>query len=257
MTPFKIAVIAVTALRLAIAGTIIAAAVLVGHAGAPAAASAPAPCLCRVSRPAPTCGAPSVILGRIAGRTERMTLALGRQCEVWRTIAYPATPLAVVGDSITVYSEPEITSLTPGALYFAHIGYTIPESAAHLSEALASHPAALVFNLGTNDAILGLESAPANLAADFAEIHAAGIANVAVVTINLIADDYSHTDLAVALNREMDAYAALYGWTIIDWNAEVASGAPVLVMDGIHPNTAGRQWFAEQYQQLTGGGVAL
>ncbi len=155
--------------------------------------------------------------------------------------------VAVVGDSITYFSEPAISAAL-GRDYDADvrgvIGRRIDEMLPSLQTVVRDRPFAVVVNLGTNDAL------QARTHPDWQPGFARMIDLLApqrcviVTTINtLVIGQVGAPGVAAAINDAIGTAVATHrNLHVVDWNAAVheQDPSPLLTPDRIHPSNEGR-----------------
>ncbi len=161
-------------------------------------------------------------------------------------------PLAFVGDSITAMSSGAIHgrfdpryAVTVDGVY----GAEIHEMDDVADTVAATHPWAVVVNLGTNDASLD----DTDVVADFDALMAKFTAPTCrlAVTISTSGKSAAFDDTARELNAHIRLYAWLGLWRLIDWDDAMikyfAVGEPYgpMLSDLVHPTTMGQHWLAQ------------
>jgi lysophospholipase L1-like esterase len=155
--------------------------------------------------------------------------------------------VSVVGDSITVVSQPDISTALTGA-YDAVVhgiwGQRIDQMLPTLSAALRRHPSAVVVNLGSNDAIQaqthhGWPISFRHMIAMLAPTHC-----VLLTTISTLLDVPTHQQpVAARIDAAIaTAVSAHRNFHVVDWNAAVhaTNGLALLSTDRVHPSPAGQ-----------------
>ncbi len=111
--------------------------------------------------------------------------------------------------------------------------------------------AAVVINLGTNDAIAGGNSAPAMASFDQLLATVGSVRCVVLTTIGPFADDRGGSDVGATLNRRMADLVAgdPRRYKLVDWNRFLGTLGPgtrqhYLQSDLIHETPAGARWIA-------------
>lgn len=160
------------------------------------------------------------------------------------------TRLGFVGDSITNHGRQELQDTAQRAYFVSDVyavdGYRIKQIDGEVVQDLREHPdtKAVVVNAGTNDAA---QDTP-TWSVDYDSLLAhATVPCVAVTTVNTLIDLADPlTPTAGLINTYLQAQVASHSaYRLVDWNAEVQSGHPVLMSDGVHPNARGNQWLAD------------
>lgn len=165
--------------------------------------------------------------------------------------------VAVVGDSITVVSNNQITDRLfddHQVAIAAALGVTVEVMQPEAQRLARSEPDQVVIELGSNDVLLGLplDEAAAGLAemvATFEDAGAECVHLVDVSTVMVTSGGASRAEEAATLNAEIEALAAAdERVVVIGWDAAVreaeAAGAP-LVTDTVHPSPEGSEVLAE------------
>jgi hypothetical protein len=166
--------------------------------------------------------------------------------------------VVVVGDSITAYSSKQIHhALDPTyrVEVSAQLGKRIDQMLPALRTDLQEHPAAVIENLGTNDAIQNSHWGPNwNQMISMTK----NIPCVVLTTINVLPDEMEagklrQVSVAAAINERIRKLAAMdpHQYQVVDWNGFVRSLTlgdflHYLVPDLIHPAPGGSQWIATQ-----------
>jgi lysophospholipase L1-like esterase len=154
-----------------------------------------------------------------------------------------------VGDSITVSALPDLTSAAVGHRYSAYVaafpGLRSAQIDTLLRNGLSTYPNAYaaVVNAGTNDVYFDVGGSWKH---NFESLLArATTPCVVLTTVSEQLDKVVHAPSARTVNTFIRKVAKAHpNYRVVDWNAAVASGAPVVLADGIHPNDAGREWIA-------------
>ena len=164
--------------------------------------------------------------------------------------------VAVVGDSITALAQPDISSaLEPS--YSVGFLFRISVRIDPMLDLVASDlqrnspTAAVVINLGTNDAIAGGDSAYALMNFDQLMTTVGSVRCVVLTTIGPFADNRGGSDVGASLNRRMNDLLAAdpRRYKLVDWNGFLKSLKsqvhPIyLQRDLIHETQAGARWIA-------------
>jgi lysophospholipase L1-like esterase len=154
----------------------------------------------------------------------------------------------------------EALSGTYDETIIAENGQRVAEMTPRLQQAIDDDaPAAVIVNLGTNDAVQGRSSARA--VSDFERLveTTAEVPCVVLTTLSTTLDASFENSVATELNARIRKLRANdpNRYQVVDWDAAVSApgGAARLmadpasgISDGVHENaTAGRQWFADEY----------
>jgi lysophospholipase L1-like esterase len=152
--------------------------------------------------------------------------------------------VAIVGDSITVSSTPQIKHALEGRYttdIHARPGQRIDQMLVDLHGALAERPNAVVVNLGTNDVLQGDTQWHSSFDRMIADL--AGQPCVQITTISTRVTGWVAVPaIAEQINRAIAETAASRAqFHIVDWNAAVhtGDGTQLLVADHVHPSAAG------------------
>jgi hypothetical protein len=162
----------------------------------------------------------------------------------------------VIGDSITALAQPDLSttldrSYTVG--YVFRISVRIEPMLGLVESDLQDNipTAAVVINLGTNDAIAGGNGAPA--LASFAQLltTVGSVGCVVLTTIGPFADVRGGSDVGASLNRKITDLVAgdPRRYKLVDWNRflstlESQTRQSYLQSDLIHETAAGASWIA-------------
>jgi hypothetical protein len=169
--------------------------------------------------------------------------------------------VVVVGDSITDLASSSIQSalsLKYQSVLVYRDGQRIDQMLPGLKFALATHPAvaAVVENLGTNDAIQG--GRHADWRASWARLlsSTAKVPCVVLTTINLSSDVFGKRPVAPAINREIKKLATSdpTRYKVVDWLGFLqttwvhhrATFFDYINRELIHETPAGARWIAEE-----------
>jgi hypothetical protein len=169
--------------------------------------------------------------------------------------------VVVVGDSITDIASSSIQSaLNPKyqSILVYRDGQRIDQMLPGLNFALATHPAvaAVVENLGTNDAIQG--GRHADWRASWARLlsNTAKVPCVVLTTINLSSDAFGKRPVATAINRQIKKLATSdpTRYKVVDWLGFLqttwvhhrATFFDYINRELIHETPAGARWIAEE-----------
>lgn len=151
-------------------------------------------------------------------------------------ISSDGSDLSIIGDSITAGSIPELKKVFPklqDAQINAKVGRHWDEGLNELSKMeLKKH---VIFALGTNDSTI----TQTQLDAVFNRI--GPDKNIILTTNHTLQRDYSANNNLFKANAESKANVYLADWQ----NAIKSKESEFLTSDGIHPNTKGKQLFAE------------
>jgi len=164
--------------------------------------------------------------------------------------------VSVIGDSMTALAQPDLsTAMEPtySVGYVFRISVRIDQMLVLVASDLQDNgpTAAVVINLGTNDAIAGGNSAPAM--ASFAKLLTTvdPVRCVVLTTIGPFADERGGSDVGAALNRSMTDLVAgdPRRYKLVDWNRFLGTLGPgtrphYLQSDLIHETPAGARWIA-------------
>jgi lysophospholipase L1-like esterase len=186
----------------------------------------------------------AVLVGALAG----CVVVAERRASVSRRVGAPHR-VVFVGDSITADASPQIASAATTHQYSAYV-YAFPgllsaQVDSLLQWARSQHPGtdATVLNAGTNDVVF--DTGHGWKRAFDALVARAKTPCVVLTTVSTRLDERPHTPTARQVNAHIrEIAAARANVRVVDWDAEVRSGARVVVSDGIHPNAAGRKWIA-------------
>lgn len=156
-------------------------------------------------------------------------------------------PVAVIGDSITFFAGHDISRSLPRPYHadiHAGIGRRIDEMLPDLAKAIQAHPAAVVVNLGTNDA-LQVSTHP-DWQSGFARMISAVTRTkcAIIMTISTVLPGPSVIRrVAANIDREISAAVAVHpNLHIADWKTSInaSNGASLLMPDKVHPSAAGQ-----------------
>ena len=164
--------------------------------------------------------------------------------------------VAIIGDSMTALAQPDLSAAldpTYTVGYVFRISVRIDQMLVPVASDLRDNgpTAAVVINLGTNDAIAGGDSAPAM--ASFAQLLATvgSVQCVVLTTIGPFADRRGGSDVGAALNRRMTDLMTgdPRRYKVVDWNGFLGTLDPLtrqhyLQPDLIHETPAGARWIA-------------
>lgn len=167
--------------------------------------------------------------------------------------------VVLMGDSITYISAPAFKKELKGSYELVVSGTPKRRADERVEDAAvldATHPDAVVVNLGTNDVLQGR---PPQSAADALEKIGKTFADaecVVLVTVNENMFNAERASLgpdAKALNQEILAMAEKHGWGVVRWDEIVrrylAEGEKQghLSVDTVHPRPVGRKLLADAY----------
>jgi lysophospholipase L1-like esterase len=155
--------------------------------------------------------------------------------------------VAVVGDSITVLTSPDISVALRGDYHTdvqAKWGQRIDQMLPNLSELLGQHPTAVVENLGSNDAIQATTHPDWQKGFEQMIAMLAPTKCVLMTTVSTFLDaDYSAPPVASEINRAIEGVASRRpNFHVVDWNAAIhaPNGGTLLSADHVHPSPAGQ-----------------
>lgn len=150
--------------------------------------------------------------------------------------------LGFVGDSITVLSEADINAHYPAydVSILAVTGAQARDLVAGVRDEAATHPAAMIINVGTNDAAHGATDTAAKL--DEMVALTSDVPCVVFVTVNAHNPSWGPNS-AMAYNAKIRTFSH-----VVDWDAAWNS-AWFDYPDNPHPNATGRQALLEAEDQ--------
>ena len=155
------------------------------------------------------------------------------------------------GDSITssARQQIEVAATTHGytPYVYAFPGLTSAEINVELEKAHSEHHGvyATVLNAGTNDVHLDVGRSWKRSYESL--LSRATTPCVVLTTVSDRLDAPRHAPRATTINAYIRKVERQHeNVRVVDWNAEILSGAPFLLPDGIHPAAAGRRWIAAQ-----------
>ena len=164
--------------------------------------------------------------------------------------------VAAIGDSIVFVAGGTISAALADR-YQSWIvgipGYTIGNAVPALDQQLATAPDDVVANLGTDDALedfTGWQSNFDTLMNLLTPLHCVELVTLNDVDVDAIASHNYGTPVTIAadINRALaNAVATHSNMHLIDWKTAVDADQS-LVVDGIHPSDAGKQWLATHYR---------
>ena len=164
------------------------------------------------------------------------------------TAAAPTRGGAMLGDSITYMSLDALTrAIAPVASLslVGRPGYTIDQLMPDAEAAALTDPAAVIIDLGTNDALNKVSTADSVAALD-SMLSLFPRATSVVVTVNTHFGDAAARARAAAINAHIRSLDV----RIADWDArvgaELAAGLPdgAITIDDVHPTTRGQKVLA-------------
>ena len=172
--------------------------------------------------------------------------------------------VSVVGDSITALAQPDLSSALERS-YNVGYGFRIGVRINPMLDLVASDlqhngpTAAVVINLGTNDAIAGGNSAHALMDFDQLVTTVGSVQCVVLTTIGPYADDRGGSDVGGSLNRRMVDLVASdpRRYKLVDWygfleNLDSQARPSDLQPDLIHETPAGARWIAASDKRALG-----
>jgi hypothetical protein len=156
--------------------------------------------------------------------------------------------VAVLGDSITYQADAAIRAALGGVAPLSVVGrsgFTIEQLLPDAEAAAVAVPAAVVIELGTNDALQAVPLAASTVALD-SMLSLFPRAAVVVVTVSTAFGDAACQARARAINVHLRSF----GTAVADWDAtvrrEMAAGWPdgPITVDFVHPSPRGQQVLA-------------
>jgi lysophospholipase L1-like esterase len=156
--------------------------------------------------------------------------------------------VAVLGDSITYQADAAIRAALAGVTPLSVVGrsgFTVEQLLPDAEAAALADPAAVVIELGTNDALQAVPRATTTVALD-SMLSLFPDAAVVVVTVSTAFGDAACQARARAIN----AHLRSFGTAVADWDAavdrEMAAGWPdgPITVDFVHPSPRGQQVLA-------------
>ncbi len=164
-----------------------------------------------------------------------------------KTFTGSGPTVAVIGDSITYQSRTQLhNALDDHSVKVSGlVGSTAAENMATARQYAPDRPAAVVINVGTNDALLSIPTTD-TIAAYDQIIGQFAASCVVVVTISergtgTTTDGHVYSPgRAAAINAWMRGR----GERVVDWEAAIAADPTLVVDDGMHPTETGKQRLA-------------
>jgi lysophospholipase L1-like esterase len=168
----------------------------------------------------------------------------------------PGPRVVIVGDSITVFAHHEITHALGGnysVTISAVLGQRIDEMLPALQRDLATHPRAVVLNLGTNDVLQARLHPDWQTGFNTMISLVLRLPCVVLTTISTLATTSPAPDPAAEPQVASDINAAIVRTSashrnvyVVDWNQTVhgPNGMSLLIPDRVHPSDAGSRVLA-------------